>query len=466
MPQKSFKPNHLELRYRTYFALLVVPKDVRHIIGKSKFFETTGTGDLKIAQSIATLKVIKWKSEIASARTRTSDPVINSAIELNRMFQSTPAHMVRDVIDEETTRIENEIGQITSETFNTIATGKRKPLTSFTDEWMNNERKRGLEEKTIVQMKSDVELLIKYLPTSNLLVYEHTNLWIKHIAQQGNLSPASVTRVIGSCRNFFKHLKYIDEIPENEKEPFIVPKEFKLSKKKNSKAINKTQSWLPFTNEEVASLYESAIERQDWSLGQLILLDAYTGARIEELCSLKKEFVNVEKKCISITDAKTEAGHREIPIHNELIDLVKKMMQSDDAYLIGNLTLSKYQDRSNAIGKRFGRLKKSLGFSKRYVFHSIRKTFTTQLENAGVHENISADIVGHEKPRITYGLYSGGTNLEVKREAINKVSYTFVDKLPFPENQESTTPTKTRTKPTRKTATNTIKTKKTVTKKV
>jgi DNA invertase Pin-like site-specific DNA recombinase len=42
MPKKSFKPNHLELRYRTYFALLVVPKDVRHIIGKSKFFETTG----------------------------------------------------------------------------------------------------------------------------------------------------------------------------------------------------------------------------------------------------------------------------------------------------------------------------------------------------------------------------------------------------------------------------------------
>ena len=46
MAQKNFKPNHLELRYRTYFAVLVVPKDVRHIVGKSKFFETTGTGDV------------------------------------------------------------------------------------------------------------------------------------------------------------------------------------------------------------------------------------------------------------------------------------------------------------------------------------------------------------------------------------------------------------------------------------
>jgi integrase len=66
-----------------------------------------------------------------------------------------------------------------------------------------------------------------------------------------------------------------------------------------------------------------------------------------------------------------------------------------------------------------------MGFSKRYVFHSIRKTFTTQLENAGVTENVTADIVGHEKPRMTYGLYSGGTTLEVKREAINKIKFNF-----------------------------------------
>jgi hypothetical protein len=45
------------------------------------------------------------------------------------------------------------------------------------------------------------------------------------------------------------------------------------------------------------------------------------------------------------------------------------------------------------------------------------------LENAGVGENITADIIGHEKPRITYGLYSGGSTLETMREAIEKISY-------------------------------------------
>jgi integrase len=425
MTKKTFRPNHLELRHKTYFALLVVPKDVRHIIGKSKYFETTETGDLKVAQLKANYAVIKWKAEIAAARTRTSDPDINSAIELKRMFKTSPPHLVQDVIEAETSRIENEIGLLSAETFNVIATGKRQPLSSFIDEWVKNEQRRGLAEKTIAQMKSDVEVLISFLPTSNLLVYEHTNLWIKHVTKTANLSPASVTRIIGSCRNFFKHLKFIGEVSEDAKEPFIVPKESKLSKKRNSKAQNKTESWLPFSASEVERLYSEAIARKDWTLGQLILIGAYTGARIEEICSLKKEHTNLDEKSIKITDSKTEAGVRIIPIHQTLLPVINELMTTRDEYIISNLTKSKFDDRSNAIGKRFGRMKTKLGYSKRHVFHSIRKTFTTQLENAGVNENVTADIIGHEKPRMTYGLYSGGTNLDVKREAVSKVSYDF-----------------------------------------
>jgi integrase len=67
------------------------------------------------------------------------------------------------------------------------------------------------------------------------------------------------------------------------------------------------------------------------------------------------------------------------------------------------------------------------GYDSHHVFHSIRKTFVTLLENAGVSENVTADIVGHEKPRITYGLYSGGTTLDVMREALERISYEFPD---------------------------------------
>ena len=32
-------------------------------------------------------------------------------------------------------------------------------------------------------------------------------------------------------------------------------------------------------------------------------------------------------------------------------------------------------------------------------------------------------IIGHEKTMVTYGLYSGGLSLAVKREALDKLAY-------------------------------------------
>ena len=40
-----------------------------------------------------------------------------------------------------------------------------------------------------------------------------------------------------------------------------------------------------------------------------------------------------------------------------------------------------------------------------------------------VPESVTADIVGHEKKTMTYGLYSGGSSLKQKLEAINKIKY-------------------------------------------
>jgi integrase len=62
-------------------------------------------------------------------------------------------------------------------------------------------------------------------------------------------------------------------------------------------------------------------------------------------------------------------------------------------------------------------------FGETHVFHSIRKTVATILENAGVIENVAADIIGHDKPTMTYGLYSGGNSLAVKQAAIEELRY-------------------------------------------
>ena len=93
-------------------------------------------------------------------------------------------------------------------------------------------------------------------------------------------------------------------------------------------------------------------------------------------------------------------------------------------YLFRKLTAAQYGHRTDAIGKRFGRTKAALGYDGRYVFHSVRKTVATRLEQAGVLENVASDILGHEKTAtLSYGLYSSGTSFEQMRSAIEAISY-------------------------------------------
>jgi len=194
---KKFSANHLELRYRTYYAVLYIPKDVQVALGKSKFFETTGTGDFKVAQSIASMKVIKWKAEIANAKSKSDDPVINSASELNRILKSksSPTQLVKEIIVEETEKLLHAKGEIYSETFNSIATGESKVLKDFLLSWKKYQHDRGLSAKNIDQMFVDIEVMNSYIITTNRMTYEKIHPLIKHLAIKGKLTANSVNRL-------------------------------------------------------------------------------------------------------------------------------------------------------------------------------------------------------------------------------------------------------------------------------
>ena len=62
------------------------------------------------------------------------------------------------------------------------------------------------------------------------------------------------------------------------------------------------------------------------------------------------------------------------------------------------------------------------------MFHSIRKTAATTFEQAGVPERIIADILGHEKHTMTYGLYSGGTSVTQRQEAVAAIEKLMLQK--------------------------------------
>ncbi|MCK0512351.1 tyrosine-type recombinase/integrase [Aromatoleum buckelii] len=417
-------PN-IERRNNTWYATLHVPSDVREKLGKSKFFQTLKTSHKATAESRASVLVARWKTEITQARGGASDPFIEEALVWRRELQHNPdPEVVHSLMLEHAEEVvEPSKGLAAARAFVSIAIGQYRPLSQIIPEWKASQQ--HLAAKTVDQMVKDVGRMVQQFPTIEGINRKSVREWLDGLSKGDKpLSPSSITRIVGFCRNFWRYLQETQEVPEDEDTPFVVPSFAKVSKRNGTK-----KGWIPFHPSDVVRLHAEAT-KNDQPLADLILLGAYTGARIEELCSLK--LADVGADYLRITDAKTEAGNRTVPIHSALVETVERLKKtrkanpetgSDDGYLLSGLTFNKYGDRSNAIGKRFGRLKDELGYGEQQVFHSIRKTVVTMLENAGVSENLTADIVGHDKPRITYGLYSGGASLEVMREAIERIRY-------------------------------------------
>ena len=159
-------------------------------------------------------------------------------------------------------------------------------------------------------------------------------------------------------------------------------------------------------------LRAAAVKKGDELMVAYIDIARFTGMRLSEIGALNSDRVEVIDgvPCFRVKgDAKTAASaNRLIPISNALQSLI-------------NLEFLHMRNIGTAVGKRFGRIKRNVlpdGADRSKCFHSIRKFVITTLEQGGVAEGIAADLVGHEKPNITYNVYSGGSSIEQLSRAV------------------------------------------------
>lgn len=399
-----------------WHAELTIPKDVRIYFGKRKFRKSMKTRDFKEAERKAQLHISGWKEHIALARGE------NLGIkEYRDMYESASdegkealEEMFQDIVVDEyggthasqlsSTQLKN------SQEAYRLMTGKETNTNICLQEWLNQ---YSVKPKTKNTGSSYVSQLVEQFPLISQITRKSVKAWYTHLQEQEGFKAKTIKSRNSYSRVYWRYLQDRGYVDENNN-PFD---------NIQIKDANKDSGWVEFTPLELERIYEhlQTISNKEPQLLNLFLLACYTGARIEELCSLKVE--QVADDYLEIKDAKTKAGNRQVPIHSQIESLIKSMItDSNDGYLISGMKVrNKYNKRSDPIGKRFGRMKKELGFGKDKVFHSIRKSVATALENAGIAENIAADILGHEKKTMTYGIYSGGTSLSVKRQAIEKI---------------------------------------------
>jgi integrase len=409
---------NIEPRNGIWYAVVVIPKDLREEFGKMKFIKSLQTSSKQVAQHRALPLISKWKAAIRQARGET-DAIIKEATlwrrDLSAQNDVDAQEAVELALSERVEEIATKSGNEKANEFYMVASGKATLLKPLYEEW---KEQLDLAPKTIDQMGRDLLVLVQHFSILEKIAPRTVKTWIDGLISKGQ-TYASLERLLKACRNFWKYLRKTGVVELDAVDPF----QGMLSLVSDKVAKNK-QGRVAFSPKDVARIYQAALDGGDQPLADLIALGAYTGARINELASLKVEDVT-ESQSLLVRDAKTKAGIREIPIHPAIQGLVERLKRhAQDGYLIPGSGENKYGNRGDHLSKRFGRLKATLGYTKgSEVFHSIRKTLITLLENAGVPEGIAADIVGHQKQTMTYGLYSMGTSLENKREVIARASY-------------------------------------------
>jgi integrase len=179
-----------------------------------------------------------------------------------------------------------------------------------------------------------------------------------------------------------------------------------------------------YTIEQLENLHRGAIEVGNDTLADLILLGAYTGSRIDQLCNLKVERI-IEQDGITSFDfrkGKNKQAARIVPVHPAIQELVQRLVRnSNDGFMVPTTADNKYNSRSTALSKAFGNLKKKQGFGPLHVFHSMRNTVITNLVRANVPDFIIKEIVGHITGSVTHDVYSHGASAQQKFDAICKL---------------------------------------------
>ena len=424
--------NYLIKQGQKWSVKVAIPEDVQGVFGKKAFKKSLRTSDKTVAIARSGPLIAQFKDWIEEARgnpvmhledylSHTEvqlrnlrkvpdvDPDTIAAAEDEVLERLLKAHGVQHVGDlPENPKAEAEVVRAYK-----IVTGQQTLFDGPLDQYVGS---RKVEPKTAAKDRHAVAKFASRVSTVQAVDRKAVRNFVNWLSADEGLKNRTIKDNLSTLRVYWNWLVDQSYAPEDRPNPFE-----KVTLPPENRKAAAEEVRLPFSVEDIRTLHKAIMVGRSEMMRATFDLAIYTGCRIEELTSL--EAANVTADTIQIVRAKTAAGNRVIPIHDAIIALIAELKARGDKYLLPDLTANKYGARSPAMSKQFGKVKSKLGYDSRYVFHSIRKTVATQLEQAEFSEGVAADILGHDKPTMTYGVYSGGTSLEQKRKAIMRLDY-------------------------------------------
>lgn len=211
------------------------------------------------------------------------------------------------------------------------------------------------------------------------------------VADKSESTQSAVKSVISKCfvycmENDILQKNYTDFVS-------ITPKETDVSDKFFTKdEIKKVFNNLDYT----IGFPRGNKENYEMNLTDSIVILLHSGLRIGELLGIKTSDVHLDEGWIQVNGTKTKNAKRILPIHNDIIEIIKRNMFGEYLISYPDGKAIRYQGYLKNFYKHYMAY---LGFD--VTPHATRHTFITVANNCNVNEVALKKIVGHSNKDIT-----------------------------------------------------------------
>ena len=406
-----YVPQYLKQKRGLWLFQRRIPKELRHLYGgKSMLTKSLGTSDVSVAKTMAARMVADMDEALRQTRSqRPGDKYRQFLAELEQ--RDTP-----DLTDREALNMYAEMVQrggmpamdaIATKTVGYEGTQYGVTLLDGVELSQKRAKLKGATQKVIGNRKLHAKQFLEHLCLVDIPLAEikrsQVNAWVEAMALAGG-AKGTIQLKVGTLKTIFDDAvdKHDDLVTAN---PFAKVGIFGKAK----------QGKVPFKDKELRALL--AVD-DDYFTRAL----AFSGMRGGELCALRGTDIKTDEDTgimyFDITQSKTEAGVRRIPVHSALAPWASRKATDPGLLFQGKIKPDKPQRPTEFMNRR----KERAGIQCDATTHSLRGLFATGLEQAGVRSETIKRLMGHVQDGLAFSDYSKGLTLRELKAAIEKLS--------------------------------------------
>jgi integrase len=429
--------SYLTKRGNIWLAQIKVPQALRPIIGKAHLRKSLGTDSLTRANALKFRAVAELKEQLAAAgrvEQKAAEGRVKEALEWRQNIEQAEEYdrehpeaetydLTTSLLATRAEEIEEKEGVEQAQEFHAIATGQATPLSALVEDWLTEKQmkpKQTLDYRRAVTRFTDWLTRNKHPVAIEKITRKITGAYITDAFTRLGVHWKTANKDISALSSLWKWSEKKGHVEQN---PWIGQSQ---AKQKTSKAVEPR----PFTDQELTDLFTKG--RPSVLLRDAMTIAALSGMRVQEVIQLTAG--ETKGDTFDVTDAKTVAGIRQVPIHSALAGIIKRRTEgkkpTDPLFPeCPEPPPESATTRSDRVVKQFVYHRRKVGVNDRIegarqartTFHSFRRTVATKAEQAGHAKHLIEALLGHERDGMSLGLYSAGPSHGQLREIIESI---------------------------------------------